>query len=192
MLTTHAHENKLEIEIDRRNYKKSAIDHFHDIGFLNNNTLLAHTVHINHIEMRKLAKTKTKIVHCPGSNLALGSGHAPIPEIAKLGIDVGLGSDVAAYGSFSTFEQMRLGIKVQKLRRKKLSEKDVYRFATIGGANAIGLGKEIGGLEVGKKADITILQLTKTNDIVSSIVNSTPKMVKKVIIDGKLVLDKEK
>ncbi|MFH1785351.1 MAG: amidohydrolase family protein [Candidatus Micrarchaeota archaeon] len=190
MITTHAHENKDEMDFDKKNYKKSAIKHFHDIGFLGDNTILAHSIHLSNDEMRRIAKTKTKISHCPGSNLALRSGYAPIPEMRKLGIDIGLGSDVAAYNNFSPFDQMRLSIKIQKLRGKKLNEHDAYMLATLGGANAIGLGTEIGSLEKGKKADIVLLEVDSRDTIPYIVRYGKNKMVKKVIIDGKLVLDK--
>ncbi|VVC04260.1 5'-deoxyadenosine deaminase [Candidatus Bilamarchaeum dharawalense] len=192
MITTHAHENIKEVEWDKKNYKKTAIAHFHELGILGKNTLLAHGIWLNDDEIGLLAKTKTSIAHCPGSNMALKSGHAPVLELLKNRVAVGLGSDVGAYHNFSMFDQMRLAILTQKKRGKIFDYKDAFKLATIGGAKAIGLEKEVGSLEKGKKADLVLLdgkKIVPKNDIVAQIVFcGDSSWVTEVICDGRILM----
>lgn len=191
MITTHAHENKNEVKWDKENYNESAITHFHKLGFLGKRTLLAHCIWLDDNEKNLLAKTKTSIAHCPGSNIMLKSGMAPVSKLLKRGIVIGLGCDMGAYPSVSTFEQMRLGISTQKKLKQKFDHKKAFELATIGGAVAIGLGKEIGSLEKGKKADIVIMdgEIRSDKEIIAQIVDcANPNWVTDVICDGKILV----
>lgn len=192
MITTHAHENRNEVAWDKKNYKKSAIRHFHDIGFLGKNTLLAHCIWLSRDEMNLLAKTDTSIAHCPGSNIMLKSGMAQVSKLLKRSIRIGLGCDMGAYPKVSTFDQMRLSISIQKKLKQKFDCKKAFELATIRGADAIGLGKEIGSLEKGKKADIVLLdgrQIEPRKDIAGQLVNqANPDWVTDVICDGKVLV----
>ncbi|MFH1520931.1 MAG: amidohydrolase family protein [Candidatus Micrarchaeota archaeon] len=195
MITTHAHENKNEVKLDKKNYKKSAIKHFDEIGLLGKYTLLAHGIWLDDDEIRIIAKTGTSIAHCPGSNMMLASGCAPIQRMQQHGIRIGLGSDVGAYYNFSSFDQMRLSIllqKVQNLDPVAFDHKKAFELATIGGANAIGLGNEIGSLEKGKKADIVLLDgkhIVPENDLIAQIVYcAEPNWITDVVCDGKILV----
>jgi 5-methylthioadenosine/S-adenosylhomocysteine deaminase len=190
MITTHAHENTKEVAYDKRIYGKSAILHYNDIGLLGKNTLLVHGVWLSKKELSVLAKTKTSMVHCPGSNFMLKSGCSPIGKIMKAGIKLGLGSDIGAYKNVSPFDQMKLAIRMQKQNGKTLNPKLAFYLVTQGSADAIGLGKETGSLEIGKKADVLLLDIDAKSSI-ASIVNASTKSVKKTIANGKLVFDGE-
>jgi 5-methylthioadenosine/S-adenosylhomocysteine deaminase len=197
ILTTHAHESQFEIQSDNKNYKKSAIKHFNELGLLGPNLLLAHCVWLTDEEMKLLAKTKTNVVHCPGSNMMLASGIADIPKMIESKITVGLGCDMAAHYNMSVFEQMRLACLLQKVKTLNplaLDHQDAFKFATLGGAKAVGLGKTTGSLEPGKKADIVLISTNNTsfvplNSIVSQIVYSAyPSNVDTVICDGNVLM----
>ena len=195
IITTHAHENRGEIAYDKKNYQgKSAIMHFDDIGLLGENTLLVHGVWLTTNELEALARTKTAYIHCPGSNIMLKSGSANVNKILKAGIRLGLGSDIGAYKRVGQFDQMQLAIRVQKQNHKFLRPQTSFFLATQGSADAMGLGKETGSLKIGKKADIVLLEPGRvgTRSLVDRIVNHCkPANVRKVIVDGKLLLDRE-
>ena len=197
MISTHAHENKGEVHADKKNYKTSAIRHFHKLGLLGPNLLLAHCIWLDKTEMALLSKTKTNVAHCPGSNMMLASGIADTPKMLEQGMNVGLGSDMGAYYNLSMFDQMRLSVLIQKTKSfdpNALTHKQAFDFATIGGAKAVGLGRQTGALEIGKKADIVLLRTRNTafspmNDIVAQLVYSaSPACVDTVICDGKILM----
>ena len=200
MLTTHVQESKGAYKIDRKNYGASAVKHYHKIGLLGPRTLLVHGVWLSSSEIDLISKTKTSLVHCPGSNLMLGSGIADIPAWVRKKIKTGLGSDMAAYYNMSMFDQMRLACLIQNIKYDKpsaLSPAQALNFATSGGAKAIGI-KETGSLAPGKKADIILLntknsKFSPLNDIKSQIVfSASPSVVDTVICDGKVLMKEGK
>ncbi len=201
MLQTHAQENKAEIEFERKNFGAPAIKHLKRIGLLGKNLLLAHCIWLDDKDILLLSRTGTKVVHCPGSNMILASGAAPIGKLLKKGIAVGLGSDVGAYYNFSMFEQMRLASLIQRMHTldpKSLNHNQSFQMATIGGAAALGLDKEIGSLKKGKKADVVLLDkksiaFSPMNDVTAQLVYSArPSAVTDVIIDGKIIIGERK
>jgi len=163
---------------------------------LDSGTVLAHCVHLNNAEIKSLKKNNVKVSHCPSSNLKLGSGVAPIPEYLKEGISVSLGSDGApCNNSLSIFNEMRLASLIQKPLQGSTSMDalTVFRLATIGGAQALGIGNETGSIETGKKADLVLLDLERADQplqlngeqIYSAIVYScTKENVRELFIGG--------
>jgi len=137
-------------------------------------------------------------VHCPSSNLKLGSGLAPIPEMLDAGCRVALGADGAPCNNrLDAFSEMRLAALVQKPRLgpDAMPAAQVLELATLGGARALGLDAEIGSIEVGKKADLAVLDLSgphaqpESADLVSRIVYSARASdVRHVIVNGKVVV----
>jgi len=199
-IQTHAHETRNEVKEDKKLYGTSAILHYNKIGLLGKRTTLTHCVWLTPKEMALIAKTNTGVVHCPGSNLILGSGVADIPKMLKSGIEVGLGSDVAAYYNVSPFEQMRLAAILQKGVRNDpvaLNAKDVFRMATSMGNSVLGFG-ESGTLAEGKKADLILIStkrpaFTPLNDALSQLVYCAfPSSVSESIVDGKVLLRNRK
>jgi 5-methylthioadenosine/S-adenosylhomocysteine deaminase len=197
LVHTHASENKTEIELVERATGQRNIAYLNSVGLAAPHVALAHCVHVNDEELDILARTGTHVLHCPSSNLKLGSGLAPIAEMLERGISVSLGADGAPCNNrLDMFTEMRTAALLQKVRRGAdvLPAREVLRLATIAGARALGLQTEIGSLEVGKRADITILDLehlhlTPRPDIVSSIVYAAEAGdVRDVLIDGRLVL----
>ena len=199
---THASENKIEIERVRNRCKMDNIEFLHELGLLSERTCLAHCVHLNENEFKLLKSTKTNVTHCPSSNLKLGSGIANIPKLLKMGVTVSLGADGApCNNNLNMFQEMRLASLIQKPLHgpTAMTAKSVFEMATINGARALGLGNEIGSIEVGKKADLTFLNLANIqnpystlNNIYSSIVfSSGSENVDSVMIDGTWIFRKK-
>lgn len=199
LFTTHASESRFEVKADKRNYGKSAIRHFHELGLLGKRTLLVHCVWLSGSELKLLAKTGTNVAHCPGSNMMLASGTAPVGEMLRAGITVGLGSDMGAYYNLSMFDQMRLSVMLQKVSRLDplaLDHRKAFHMATAGGAKALSINA--GSLGKGMKADITLIDsraigLIPKNDPISQIVYCAgPSSVQTVICDGAILMKDRK
>src|SRR5207247_10734809 len=121
----------------------------------------AHCVWVDEGEQRLLAEHDVKVMHCPGSNLKLGSGIAPITEMQARGITVSLGADGAACNNrLDMFEEMRLAAILQAMRTEPgmLPARDVLSMATRAGAKTLGLDDRIGSLEPGKRADVIVVE----------------------------------
>jgi cytosine/adenosine deaminase-related metal-dependent hydrolase len=162
ILHTHSSENKGEIAEVRRRHNKENIDYFNSISLLDDSTVLAHCVHANDKEVNLLKKTGTRVAHCPSSNLKLASGIAPVARYLKEGVHVSLGADGApCNNTLSMFSEMRLAALLQKPIHgpSSMDAKTVFKLATIKGAEALHLDKEAGSIEIGKKADLAILDL---------------------------------
>jgi 5-methylthioadenosine/S-adenosylhomocysteine deaminase len=167
---THSSENKSECTTVRNMFGCENVEYFEKIGVLNENTVLAHCVHLNDNEKDLLAKRKVSVAHCPSSNLKLGSGYAPIPELQKKGIKISLGTDGApCNNTLSMFSEMRLASLIQKpfYGPTTLNAQTVFRMATIEGARALGIGDKTGSIEAGKYADFVLLDLNKSNQSLS-------------------------
>jgi 5-methylthioadenosine/S-adenosylhomocysteine deaminase len=197
MIHTHASENKDEIEMVERETGRRNIEYLNECGLAGRNVVLAHCVHLNDSEMEVLSRTGTHVAHCPSSNLKLGSGFAPIVEMLGRGISVSLGADGAPCNNrLDMFTEMRTAALIQKALHgaEALPALTMLRMATIDGARALGLDKEIGSIEVGKRADLTLLNLealhtTPHPDPISTIVYAAEASdVETVIIDGRVVM----
>ena len=197
MIHTHASENRTECELVQQESGLRNIAYLDSVGATGRHVALAHCVHLSIDEIETLKTTGTNVVHCPSSNLKLGSGIAPIAKLLDEGISVSLGADGAACNNrLDMFSEMRTAALLQKVLHgpEVLPANRVLRMATIDGARAMGLDAEIGSLEVGKRADLSTVRLerlhtTPARDVVSALVYSAEADdVGTVIIDGKLVL----
>jgi 5-methylthioadenosine/S-adenosylhomocysteine deaminase len=197
MIHTHASESKDEIEMVERETGRRNIEYLQECGLAAPHVVLAHCVHLNEGEMEVLSRTGTHVSHCPSSNLKLGSGFAPIVEMLARGISVSLGADGAPCNNrLDMFTEMRTAALIQKALHgaETLAALTMLRMATIDGARALGLDKEIGSIEVGKRADLTLLNLealhtTPHPDPISTIAYAAEATdVETVIIDGKVVM----
>ena len=151
-------------------------------------------------EIELLKETGTHVVHCPESNLKLGSGIARIADMMAAGVNVCLGTDgPASNNDLNLFGEMRTAALLQKgitEDPKVVSTLEALEMVTINGAKAFGLDDEIGSLEVGKKADVVLLDfqklhLTPCHDIYANIVYSLgSEDIDTVLIDGKIHLDR--
>jgi 5-methylthioadenosine/S-adenosylhomocysteine deaminase len=198
MVHTHASENKTEIEIVESETGLRNIVYLNSVGLAASHVLLAHCVHLDDEEIEILSRTETKVSHCPSSNLKLGSGIAKVKELLESGVHVSLGADGAPCNNrLDMFTEMRSAALLQKVLHgpECLPARRVLRMATIDGARALGLENEIGSLEVGKKADVTVVDLKRLHnsprpsDVVSTLVYSAlVSDVKTTIIDGQVLM----
>lgn len=201
-LHIHISETKQEVDDVIKEYGKSPVEYLEDIGLFNRHVVAAHCVHVSENDMNILKKYNVGVCHNPSSNLKLGSGIAPIPTMLEKGINVGIGTDGASSNNnVNMFEEMHLTSLIHKGVNRNpllLKAQEVLKMATIGGARVLGMEKEIGSLEVGKKADIIIIDLEKPHlypkaDLISNIVYSAQGSdVKTVIINGKIVMEEYK
>lgn len=177
------------------------ISYLAKIGLLSDRMIAAHVVHANEEELDLLKKFDVGIGHNPQSNMKLASGVAKIPQMLTMNIRVGLGTDGAASNNdVNMWEEMDSAAKMHKLYAndpKVASAAQMFEMATIGGARALHMEKEIGSLEVGKRADIVIVDADQLNQIprggyentFSVLVYSTKANdVRTVIIEGKIIM----
>ena len=163
LIHTHASENRAEVQRVRRKTGRDNVDYFDALGLCGPRTVLAHCVHVTPREMRTMARTRTSAVHCPGANLKLASGIARVPELIAAGVNVALGGDGApCNNTLDAFHELRLAATLHLPRAgpRAMPACEVLAMATVHGARALGLEDEIGTLEVGKAADLTIVDLT--------------------------------
>jgi len=195
LIHTHASENRDEVELVRELTGRDNVDYLQRVGLSGPDVVLAHCVHLTEAEQDLLASTSTRVVHCPSSNLKLGSGIAPIPELLERGVHVSLGADGAPCNNrLDVFTEMRLAALIQKPRRgpTALPAPDVLRMATCYGAEAVGL-PECGSLEVGKRADFVVVDpeamttLPSPDPVSAAVYALTPAAVRSVWIDGSCV-----
>lgn len=197
LLHTHASENLAEVNAVRSRCGMDNIAFLHRMGMLSPKTCLAHCVHVTDQEVGLLSQTRTNVAHCPSSNLKLASGIAPIPRFLESGINVSLGADGAPCNNrLDMFQEMRIASLLQKPKHGPTSMDcgTIFRMATLGGAKALGLDREIGTIESGKKADLVVLDLHKTGNPLSDqhphssvVYSGCADNVESVMINGRWV-----
>jgi 5-methylthioadenosine/S-adenosylhomocysteine deaminase len=167
LFTTHAAETVGEQELVVQRHGKRVVEHLHDLELLGPRTLLAHGVHLSAGEIELLARTDTTVVHNPLSNLKLGSGIAPVPELLAQGVRVTLGTDGAISGNDTDlWLALRLAATLHKGARQDptaVSVQEALRMVTLEGARAVGQGHRLGSLEVGKQADLLLLRTDRAH-----------------------------
>jgi 5-methylthioadenosine/S-adenosylhomocysteine deaminase len=171
--------------------------YLHDRGLTGDHVTLAHCVHLSEEERAILAATHTHVTHCPSSNLKLASGIAPIPELIAAGVPVAIGADGSpCNNNLDGFLEMRLAAILHKHRLgpRTLPAPEVVRMATRGGASAMGLGDQIGALEVGRRGDVIavatdVAHLAPTASPWSAVAYACRSAdVRHVAVDGRLVV----
>jgi 5-methylthioadenosine/S-adenosylhomocysteine deaminase len=176
----HIHETEAEIRQHLETYGIRPLARLERLGLLGPQLIGVHAVHLDSADMELLARANCSIAHCPTSNLKLGSGIAPVPRLIELGINVGLGTDGAASNNrLDLLAEMRLASLLAKGTTRDaqcLRAWQALRMATIDGARALGMEREIGSIEVGKHADIiaidlAALELQPCFDPISHLVN---------------------
>lgn len=160
---THISENAMEVEWVHQLFAEAEYADVYDkYGLLGERTVLAHGVHLSAEELDLLSRRKSRIAHCPNSNLFLGSGLFPLHRVLEAGVLVGLGTDIGAGTTPSMFTAMADAYKVQQVQNVSLSPFHLWYMATLGGARALSMGVETGSLEPGKSADFVVLDLEAT------------------------------
>ncbi|MCF6465487.1 amidohydrolase [Clostridium sp. Cult2] len=196
----HLSETKKEVEDSFKTYGKSPIKHVYDLGLFRLPTIAAHCVHINHEDIKILKENNVSPVNNPTSNLKLASGFAPIDEMLKFGVNVSLGTDgSSSNNNLNMFEEIHLASIVNKavnMNAISVPAITALRMATINGAKALLWDKEIGSIEIGKKADIVLIDMKKPHlyplhNVISSLAYSVQGSdVDTVIVDGKIIMEK--
>ncbi|MGQ0834571.1 MAG: amidohydrolase family protein [Gammaproteobacteria bacterium] len=194
----HLAESKYEVEHSRQNFGATPITVLESVGFFGGTTIGAHVIYPTPAEIELLAKRRVGAIHNPTSNMKISSGIAPVTAMLKAGVPVGLGTDgPATNNDLDMWEEMRLAAflaKVAAMDPKVLPAPTVLRMATRGGAEAVGLGEEIGALTVGRRADLIQIslddpQLKPLYDVISHLVYvADASNVVNVVVDGKLVM----
>ncbi|MGO0122181.1 amidohydrolase [Desulfothermobacter acidiphilus] len=195
----HLAETVHEVEEIRRQYGVSPVEMLANSGVFEVPVLAAHGVHLSPAEQEFLAQRSAAICTCPESNMKLASGIAPVTELLSAGVTVALGTDGAASNNnLDMWEEMRAAAFLAKVSRQDPEALPAYRaleLATVGGARALGLEREIGTLEVGKKADIVLVDLARPHlqpphDPVSHLVYAARASdVDTVVVNGRIVVE---
>src|SRR6267378_2172086 len=195
----HTAEMKKEWEDSQKQNGMSPVQYLDKIGILGPNVLAAHCIFVDEADRKVLARRQVGCVHNPSSNMMLASGVSPVPEMRAAGIAVGLGTDgpAGSNNDLDLMEEMDLAAKLQKISKmdpQALGAKAVVEMATIEGAKAVHLEKEIGSLEPGKKADLILINLDEPNavpmyDVYSQLAYALKASdVDTVIIGGRVVM----
>ena len=195
----HVHETENEIVQSETQHGVRPLERLRKLGLLGPQFVAVHAVHLTPVEIALLAQQNCHVVHCPTSNLKLASGIAPVAEMLQAGINVALGTDGAASNNrLDMFAEMRLAALLAKGSSRQadvLPAHQALAMATINGARALGLEKEIGSLEVGKAADIVAVELSSIEtspcyDTASHLVYAASREhVSHVWVAGNLLLD---
>ncbi len=199
LVHTHASESRDEVDVVRRlSGGLSNLEYLAATGLASDRLCVAHCVWVSEPEQALLAEHDVKVMHCPGSNLKLGSGIAPMVEMRQRGICVSLGADGAACNNrLDMFDEMRLAATLQAVRRAPgaLSARDALWMATREGARAMGLEDEVGSIEPGKRADLILVDRDRAHlapdaDPWSTLVYAARGTdVRMTMVDGEILVD---
>lgn len=182
-LHTHLAENKDEIKWVHELFPENSsyLNVYADHGLLRERSVFAHCVHLEDHEFKQIADANAAISFCATSNMFLGSGFFRLSEAEKQKVRVGLGTDIGAGTSFSMLQTMNASYKIVKLQKsfvdhpeeiKPLDPHKAFYLATLGGAQALHLDHKIGNFEVGKEADIVVLN-PQPNDFLATRMQNT-------------------
>ena len=197
LVHTHASEQHDEVALVRRLTGVANVEYLQQVGLTTPRLNLAHCVQVDEREQEILADRDVKVTHCPGSNLKLGSGIAPVTELLSRGACVSLGADGAACNnSLDMFHEMRLAAPLQALRHRAggLPAVQVLRMGTCNGARALGVDHLVGSIEAGKRADLILIDaaaphLAPAPDPFSAIVYAArPTDVTLTMVDGEVLV----
>jgi 5-methylthioadenosine/S-adenosylhomocysteine deaminase len=198
LVHTHASEHRDEAAIVKTRTGRPNVQYLADTGLATGRLCLAHCVWVDDDEQALMAERDVKVLHCPGSNLKLGSGLAPVTEMRAQGISVSLGADGAACNNhLDMFHEMRLAALVQTVRMGpgRLTARDALWMATREGARALGRSAQIGSVELGKQADLIVVEGDRLHqapgaDPYGTIVYAARSTdVRTAIVDGEVLVD---
>ncbi|HEX8285189.1 MAG TPA: amidohydrolase [Pyrinomonadaceae bacterium] len=194
----HVAETRKEVEDITRDHGARPVEYLARIGFLSARTIAAHTVHLTEGEIGLLRQYYVGSVHNPESNMKLASGVAPVPQMLKADVPLGLGTDGAASNNdLSMWEAMDAAAKLHKLATgdpKVVTAEEALAMATINGARALHMDNQIGSIEAGKRADLVVVDLdalhqTPRYSLYSHLVYATKASdVRTVVIEGRVVM----
>ncbi len=195
----HVAETRGEVRDSVKEYGQTPVERLDEIGLLDVKTVVAaHCVHVSDSEVATLAEKRVGVSHCPGSNMKLASGVAPVPKLLDAGAVVGLGTDgPASNNNLDMLEEARLAALLHKVEAEDptlVTARQALAMATRGSAEALGLGDRIGQLKVGMKADVVLVDFRQAHlfpphDTISHLVYAARAGdVRTVFINGKPAL----
>jgi 5-methylthioadenosine/S-adenosylhomocysteine deaminase len=198
-VSIHVAESPFMNQYSVENYGLTNIEMLESIGFFDGPTIAAHVVWPTDAEIEILARQHVGVIHNPNSNMKLASGISPVAKMLEAGVRIGLGTDsVASNNDLDMWEEMQLAALMQKvstLDPEVIPARDALTMATVGGAEAIGLGDITGSVEVGKRADIIQVAIDNVHqipmyDVTSHLVYVTDGQdVSTVIVDGQVLME---
>jgi 5-methylthioadenosine/S-adenosylhomocysteine deaminase len=198
-LHIHVAETEREVSDSRERHGVTPVQQLADLGCFRVPTVAAHAIYVDDADRQLLREGNVSVAHNPGSNLKLANGIAPVQQLLDDGVNVSLGTDGAASNNnLNLFEEMHLAALLQKWHRRDaeaLPAREVLRMATIRGAQALGLDASIGSLEVGKRADVIMIDaaqphLAPRHDPIALLVYSAQAAdVHTVLVDGRILLE---
>jgi 5-methylthioadenosine/S-adenosylhomocysteine deaminase len=199
---THGEESVQKAQELTERYGMRPTEVFDEWGIMGPKTVVAHCVWLHNNEISVFERTGASVAHCPTSNEKLASGVAPVPKLLNHGVTVGVGTDgIKENNRLDVFQEMKNAALIQKvhtLDARQMTAEEVFRLGTMGGAEALGLGEEIGSIESGKQADVVLVDLQQphlspdmgTRNVVPNLVHAAmPSDVDTVFIDGDRVVD---
>lgn len=193
-IAIHLGWGKLENEVTGKKYNKKAFQYAHDVGMMGEDVITTHCYVADEDDFDLLVKTKTHIGHCPQVNAMRGQ-IAPIADLRSRGLNVGLGTDNYFSDFFEVMRSAATVARVKTANPMALVSEDVLDMATMGAARALGMENELGSLEKGKRADVTIVDAGMTglgplnNPLSNLIWHATMHHVHTVLVDGEVLLD---
>lgn len=195
----HLSETKKEVKDSFKEHNKSPIKHVYDLGLFNYPTLAAHCVHVSSEDIEILKEKNVQVVNNPTSNLKLASGFAPVEEMLNKGVNVALGTDgSSSNNNLNMFEEIHLASIINKAVNKSATSIPAItalEMATINGAKALFWDDEIGSLEVGKKADLILVDMDKPHfypihNIISALAYTAQASdIETVIVNGQILME---
>jgi 5-methylthioadenosine/S-adenosylhomocysteine deaminase len=198
-LVIHVAEDSAEVKTIQERYGASSVAYLERNGLLDSRVIAAHMVWPTPEDIQTLVTRKVGVAHCPQSNMKLAAGAAPVPQMLKAGVAVGLGTDGAASNNdLNLWEEMDTAAKLHKFVSKDptvLNAREALELATISGARAIHMDKEIGSLEPGKRADLILVNIESAHqwplyNVYSQLVYATKAAdVETAMINGRLVME---
>lgn len=198
-LIIHVGETQTEIQEIQSRYGKRPVEHLRDLGLLGPHLIADHCVYVDQGEIELLAQHRVSVVHNPESNMKLASGIAPVPEMIAQGVTVALGTDgCASNNNLDLFSEMDVAAKLHKVNTLDPTVMDaqtLLRMATRDGSRALGIDTITGSLEVGKKADLIVIDIQKPhltpmyNPYSHLVYAAGGHDVKHSVIDGKIVME---
>lgn len=194
MVHTHVLETEYELDLMKKRYGMCSVNLLDSMGFLGPDVLAAHCIWLSDGDIGILKNRKVNVVHCPSSNMALGTGIARVPEMLEKGINVALGTDgCSSGGSLDMWKEMRMAAMLHKLKNpRSMPAEQVLEMATVNGARALNI--KSGVLRPGFFADIIVVDLKKphfaSSNLVSSLVHGAAGCdVKTTIVNGKILME---
>lgn len=166
---------------------RSSFELLHRIGLLSPSFLAVHAVHVDDLDIALIRRSRAGIAHCPRSNHVIGVGTMPLKKFLDAHIAVGLGTDsLASAPTLSLWDEMRYALKIH--RRSGVTPQDIFHMATLGGAKALCMDREIGSIETGKKADLIAVPLPQryTANLHSDLLRETKTCIM-TMVNGRIL-----